>query len=227
MEEAVAVREIAVEALADIEPDRFRETLSAFVEDGSMVPGVLTLLVGGAVGTGGEGLSERAAGVQLVYDGLRLTRRLAGEEPWDAGADAAQRADLDVLAAVVLVARGFSLLARSAAADDAVAVVRNFGRDRSGDSPDADLERDVLELTLSAGADGAPVPAAARALADDVDVEHGTGTDDRTTAGFPPAAALVGSGLDALRGAAEPSDGGSDLDLDLDPDTGEVTPADF
>jgi len=220
MEEAAAVRGIAVDALADVEPDRFREAISTFVEDGSMVPGVLTLLVGRAVGTRGDGLSERAAGVQLIYDGLRLTRRLADEAPWRTGGEAADDADLDVLAADVLVARGFSLLARSAAAGDAVGVVRSFGRDRSEGAPDAELERDVLELALSAGADGAPVPPAAETLADDVVVERDP--DGDATAGFPPAPTLAASGVDALRAAADHAgESGSE------PDAGGVPSADL
>jgi len=194
MEEVAVVRRVAVDALADVGPQHLRDLLSTHVEEGSMVPGTLTLLVGRAAGTDGEGLSERAAGVQLIYDGLRLTRRLATDEPWRDGGEAADRADVEVLAADVLVARGFYLLSRSAAARDAVEVVRAFGRNRTEGAPDANLERDVLELALVAGADGAPVPAASETLAADVPVDT-----DGEGAGFPPArTVLPAAGADAL-----------------------------
>jgi len=86
MEEAVVVRRVAREAVADVEPVRLRENLTTHIDDGSVAPGVLTVLVGRSDGVdasdAGDGLLERAAGVQLVYDGLRLTRRLADEVPW-------------------------------------------------------------------------------------------------------------------------------------------------
>ena len=65
-----------------------------------------------------------------------------------------------ILAADVLVSRGFYLLARTDAAEDAVAVVRAFGRDQTeregatGDRAvglDRRLETDVLELAVTAG----------------------------------------------------------------------------
>ncbi|MFB6312205.1 MAG: hypothetical protein ABEH64_13610, partial [Salinirussus sp.] len=67
-------------------------------------------------------------------------------------------ADLEILAADVMVARGFYLLARTDAAGDAVGVVRSFGRDQTarretGDPAiDRNLEADVLELAVVAGA---------------------------------------------------------------------------
>ncbi|MGM0605843.1 MAG: DUF7114 family protein [Halobacteriota archaeon] len=116
-----------------------------------------------------DGLTERAAGVQLIYEGLRLTRTLAQAEPWDPDATDETNlvADLDILAADVLVSRGFYLLARTDAADAAVETVRSFGRDQTRKQrPDVDrstidrnLEADVFELAIVAGAagvDGAP-----------------------------------------------------------------------
>lgn len=127
-----------------------------------------------------HGLVERAAGVQLIYDGLRLTRDLAHAEPWanddsnGVGVGTAHGSptragpsdgtvekseNLDVLAADVLVARGFYLLARTDAAETAVEVVRSFGRDQTRrrsasdvDAIDRNLEADVLELAAIAGA---------------------------------------------------------------------------
>lgn len=163
----MAVRRAALEAIEDVEPVPLREAIEAHVERGSAVPGVLTLYGVRAVAEGSspiadgngtltEAVATRAAGVQLIFDGLRLTRELAHEEPWVAGD--ADVADLSILAADVLVARGFYLLARTEAADAAVGVVRAFGRDQTvrretGDAGlDRNLEADVLDLAVVAGA---------------------------------------------------------------------------
>jgi hypothetical protein len=225
MQEAVAVREAALDAVDDVVPDALRADIESFVVDGSLVPGVLTLLsaraagahapagTGSAEGSDGtdgadgadsatddggsgpgeefepagdldvdavevdgasasaysgdaDGLAGRAAGVQLIYDGLRLTRRLVHAEPWPeaSGSGAAGSldgegvaADMDILVADVLVARGFYLLARTEAATVAVDVVRSFGRDQTERRETADpaldreLERDVLRLAVVAG----------------------------------------------------------------------------
>ncbi len=144
-----------------------------------------------------DGLADRAAGVQLIYEGLRLTRSLAHDDPWSGvgdDADARDEADLDILIADILVSRGFYLLARTEAADAAVGVVRAFGTDqtvrRETDDPslDRNLEADVLELAAVAGvtaggarpttrlreytadlaADGDPLPAIERLTDDEV-----------------------------------------------------------
>ncbi|MGQ4554408.1 DUF7114 family protein [Halobellus sp. GM3] len=197
MDDAVRVRDAAHEAIDDVEPDRLREVLSDRLSDAPMTPAVLALVSARAPDTGVEtdtdGLIERAAGVQLIYEGLRLTRSLAREEPWtrladgDAAGDTAERgsagsrtksddngtpkesraagkagdidADLDVIAADILVSRGFYLLARTDAAARAVDVVRAFGRDqtlgrRDGadvEALDRNLEADVFALAVVAG----------------------------------------------------------------------------
>jgi hypothetical protein len=201
MEEAAAVRGAAGEAVRDVVPEALREGIVEVVESGSVAPGALTLLVADLFGEvdpdGIDGLTERAVGVQLIYDGLRLTRTLAHEDPWGAavagdtegGPDADIEADMEVLAATVLVSRGFYLLARTEAASAAVEVVRSFGRDqtnrRENDEPglDSELERDVVELAVLAGATavGADAPDAGRFAVDLV----------RGNAGFPPAAELL------------------------------------
>lgn len=197
MEEAAAVRRVAIASVDDVEPVRLREDLRTVIDDGSMVPGVLTVLTARAGGKDAdadaddipEGVAERAAGVQLIYDGLRLTRHLAHEEPWRDGDREA--ADMEVLAADVLVARGFYLLARTEAAGDAVEVVRSFGRDqtdrRTEDAPelDANLEADVLELAVVAGAATADVEARSELHALAADLADGYGAE------FPPAATLA------------------------------------
>jgi len=196
MEEAAAVRGAAEEAVRDVVPEDLREEITEFAESGSVAPGALTLVVADLFGEvdpeGVDGLTERAAGVQLIYDGLRLTRRLAHEDPWsdvDGEADGDLPADMEILAADVLVSRGFYLLARTEAAGAAVEVVRAFGRDqtnrREREEPalDRELERDVVELAVLAGttAVGADAPDTGTFAADLV--------GDR--AGFPPAAELL------------------------------------
>lgn len=168
MEEAAAVRRAALDATEDVKPAALRERIATQLDGGSMVPGVLTILTARALsdsapapvtnsdGSFVEPVTERAAGVQLIYDGLRLTRQLSQDEPWIAGRKNA--GDLAILVSDVLVSRGFYLLARSEAADAAVATVRAFGRDQSvrreTDDPslDRNLEADVLELAVVAGA---------------------------------------------------------------------------
>jgi len=168
MEEVAAVRRAALDATADVEPAPLRERIATHLDDGSMVPGVLTILAARAASDGALGpvadsdgtlvepVANRAAGVQLIYEGLRLTRQLSQEVPWTSGDK--DGGDLAILVADVLVSRGFYLLARSEAADAAVATVRAFGRDQSlgqetdDRSLDRNLEADVLELAVVAGA---------------------------------------------------------------------------
>jgi hypothetical protein len=221
MDDAVRVREAAREAVDDIEPDRLREVLFDRLSDAPMTPAVLTLVSARAPETGvdtdTDGIAERAAGVQLIYEGLRLTRSLAWAEPWTATADADAGdidADLDVLAADVLVSRGFYLLARTDAAGRAVDVVRAFGRDQTlarGDGADVDsldrnLEADVFALALVAGmtAVGAtPSPAAveyAAELGQDCDTEGGLQPAD---AAFSEATAERIASLSAVGGASD------------------------
>jgi len=196
MEEAAAVRGAAEEAVRDVVPEGLREEITEFAETGSVAPGALTLVVADLFGEvdpeGVDGLTERAAGVQLIYDGLRLTRRLAREDPWsdvDGEADGDLPADMEILAADVLVSRGFYLLARTEAAGAAVEVVRAFGRDqanrREREDPtlDRELERDVVELAVLAGTSAVG--------ADSPDAEAFAAGLVRERTDFPPADALI------------------------------------
>jgi len=221
MDDAVRVREAACEAVDDIDPDRLREVLFARLSDAPMTPAVLTLVSARAPDTGvdtdTDGIAERAAGVQLIYEGLRLTRSLAWAEPWAGTADADAGdidADLDVLAADVLVSRGFYLLARTDAASRAVDVVRAFGRDQTlarGDAAgaetlDRNLEADVFALALVAGmtaVGAAPSPAAveyAAELGRDCDVDGGLTPAE---AAFSEATVERIASLSAVGGAAD------------------------
>lgn len=156
MDDAAAVRRAASDAVGTVEPEPLRERLEAALEATSPVPGMLVVTSAGAVDGGVEvdAIADRVAGVQLVYAGLRVTRRLARDAPW--ATDGADAANLDVLAADILVARGAYLLAGTEASDAAVGVIRSFGRDqtiREGqEGPDTDLEADVFELAAIAGA---------------------------------------------------------------------------
>jgi hypothetical protein len=151
MEEASHVRSAAREAVRDIDPEPFNESVTAALETGSMAPGVLVVLSARALDSSiaFETVAERAAGTQLVYEGLRLTRRLAAAVPWET--EESDDANVAVLAADVLVARGFSLLARTEAAGSAVETVRNFGRDRTRGLDERRLEADVFRLAAVAG----------------------------------------------------------------------------
>ena len=194
MDEAVRARAAARGALDDVTPRRLHDRLTARIDDAALAPGVLTLLAARATGreAGRAALDRRAAGVQLIYDGLQLTRALARSPPWGRGGDD-EDADVAILAADVLVARGFHLLASTEAAGKAVDTVCAFGRDetnRRAGRPDrtlADrtLEADVFELAIVAGvsAVGAPPPAEARAFA----VDLAGSFDD----GLPSAPALL------------------------------------
>jgi hypothetical protein len=156
MEEVAAVRQAALASVDDIEPARLHDRITARLDDASLGPGVLTLVTATAARDHeGDGDADRAAGVQLIYEGLDLTRRLAHDDPWTTGDRDA--ADLDILIADILVSRGFYLLARTEAADAAVRVVQQFGEDQTDlrttgdDSLDANLEADICELAVVAG----------------------------------------------------------------------------
>ncbi len=264
MDEVATCRTAAHDAVRDIEPDELRAVMDDLLSGTSMVPGVLALRAARAAdtadgdaalvvdveaegrlatGVGSNGttpavpdhVAERAAGVQLIYEGLRLIRQLASDDPWSPTTtgetttvgDSTEQ-NLAVLAADVLVSRGFYLLARTTAADKAVETVRNFGRDQtlargdrssSGDEPDRDrpgdgrrdrgLEADVLQLALIAGAAGTPgvdpTPAALSVVA-----SLGRSADD----GFPPVESTLaavrvgvrgGAGVESAESATRPS----------------------
>ena len=196
MEPADSCRRAAFEAVADVEPPRLYDRIEAVLDGASMVPAALTLESATAAADGNvledptddrgpesETLLTHAAGVQLIYEGLRLTRTLAHDEPWN-DAETTGDGDLEILAADILVARGFYLLARTEAAGTAVRTVQAFGRDQTKrddlldgdgsvddsdavdpDAIDANLERDVLELAVRTGAATVGEPASPRLLA--------------------------------------------------------------
>lgn len=167
MDDAVRARTAAREALSNVEPERLRTALDDRLADAPMAPGVLVLVSARALDSDvdPDAVADRAAGVQLIYEGLRLTRHLVRTEPWAEVSgesivpETDTDADLDILVADVLVARGFYLLAWTEAAEKAVETVRAFGRDQTQwRAPGADrqaldrnLEADVFELAVVAG----------------------------------------------------------------------------
>ncbi|MFB6171114.1 MAG: hypothetical protein ABEJ23_01170 [Haloarculaceae archaeon] len=180
MEEAEAVRQAARDAVRDIEPDRLRADIVERLDATSQTPGVMTLASARALdGEPADGVLELAAGVQLVYEGLNLTEHLATDEPWTRGA--VDEGDLGIIVADVLVSRGFFLLARTEASRSAISMVQAFGRDQSyrvrgeePDSPDFDLQIDVLKLAILTGqaAAGRPLPSDVRRFTADLVATH-------------------------------------------------------
>jgi hypothetical protein len=160
MDEAARARRAARDTVDDVEPAALRELIDELLQSRSMSPGALVfrfaLMTNEEIET--ATMREQAAGVQLIYDGLRLTRELAREEPW-IDQNRRDEADLSILAADVMVSRGFHLLARTAAAGKAVETVQSFGCDQThrreehddGQAIDARLELDTLELAAIAG----------------------------------------------------------------------------
>ncbi|PSP86010.1 hypothetical protein BRC96_00270 [Halobacteriales archaeon QS_6_64_34] len=157
MEEVAAVRRAALAGVDDVEPERLYDRIAARLADATLAPGVLTLVAEAAARSQpvADSDEDRAAGVQLIYEGLTLTRRLAHDNPWTTGDRDA--ADKDILIADILVSRGFYLLARTEAAGAAVQVVREFGNDQTelrttgNDDLDGNLEVDICELAVVAG----------------------------------------------------------------------------
>ncbi|WP_284012999.1 DUF7114 family protein [Halobaculum litoreum] len=202
MDDAARTRAAAERAVGDAEPAALRSALTDRFDDAEMTPGALTLLSARALDPDADlaGVEDHAAGVQLIYEGLRLTRELSQTEPWasaDLDAEGDIDADLDVLAADVSVSRGFYLLARTAAAAKAVETVRAFGRDQTlrrdaaddaaATALDRNLEADVFELAVVAGtaAVGRTAPEELLSYAADL----AAGDDDR----MPDAGALPDS----------------------------------
>ncbi|WP_181685075.1 DUF7114 family protein [Halorhabdus salina] len=172
MQEAAVVRRAATDAIEDVGPEQLHDRIVSRLEGSAMIAGVLTVQCARAVlerraaGTARavidhpddpltDAVAKRAVGVQLIYEGLGLTRTLAQDPPWPA--DQKDEGDLDVLIADILVARGFYLLAHTEASDEAVTTVRAFGRDQTvrretdDTSLDRNLEADVFELATVAG----------------------------------------------------------------------------
>jgi len=155
MEEAPRVREALYESLHEVEPAPFCARLERTLEGRPLTPGVLTVRTATAVDptVAPEAAAERAVGVQLTYEGLRLTRRLVETEPWPPAGEGDP--DVDVVAAEVLVAKGLNQLAHTGVRGRVVEIVRRFGRTnaREADAGEPSLEADFVVLAVEAGAD--------------------------------------------------------------------------
>ena len=148
------------EMVSDIEPVSFQRELRSVLADASLTPAVLTVYTAQAIDPSIDvaAAARRGAAVQLSYEGLRLTRRLAREEPWTTDSDNAEH-HVDLLVSEVLVARGLYHLAPTGVAGRTVEIARRFGRNHTNEHlPDAtptepSLEVDVIILAIDAGAD--------------------------------------------------------------------------
>lgn len=223
MDRVARCRRAACEAVADVAPPPLQERLLEEIDAHTLTPAVLTVesAVAADPSVDVDDVAPLAAGTQLIYDGLALTRTLAHEEPWEAASGRGgttavnvpadrDAADLAIVAADVLVARGFSLLARTDAADRAVETVRAFGRDQTtreqpgtdGAAVDARLERDVLDLAVRTGA------AAVEASPEPAMVSFAGDLADRSGTTYPPAEQWLET-IDATAVDGLASDGGA------------------
>lgn len=170
-------------SLEDIEPVAFRERLHALLEDVSLTPGVLTIQTAHALEPSitAEAAAQRGAGVQLSYEGMRLTRSIIRDEQWEVPGKR-ESYYLDLLACSVLVARGFHYLADTSVADQSVEIVRRFGRNQTYEQQNEferredSLEVDIVKLAVNAGADMAmqTIPPSITSYGDSLAREIGT-----------------------------------------------------
>lgn len=225
MDEAAKCRRAAREAVRDIDPPELRNAIETALENDSMMPGALTLVTARAATADDldvDTIAERAAGVQLIYEGLSSIRNLAATEPWadvpedDEAAepgeidDALTESNVAVLAADVAVSRGFYLLARTDAAGKAVETVRAFGRDQTlaGDDglTDGSLEVDVLELAVIAGATSVGADPTQELLSRAAELARDAGAPFPPAEGHLPEPAEFDGDVDVRAGA---TDGGT------------------
>lgn len=185
MDETAHARAAFREGIDDIAPDALRARLEAVLETASMTPGALTVLTATVLddSTEGDVAARRGAGIQMSYEGLKLSRELIRTDPWVNG-DRTE-GDMDTIAAEVLVARGFEYLAHTVVAEEIVDAVRRFGRDQTRREEresavdraalDSGLEADFIRIAVIAGADIAlgTVPEAVEALAEELAAEIG------------------------------------------------------
>ncbi len=161
MDTPARVRRAARDALADIEPPTLASELQGMVHDASMVPGVVTVRTAQRVaGHEDRALAfSRGVGVQLSYEGLRLTRQLIREED-QYDESGVTDSYLSLVGAEVLVSRGFEELAETPVADQAIDIVQRFARNQTIDYRDGhyagtagrSLEREAISLAVAAGA---------------------------------------------------------------------------
>lgn len=160
MRDANHISDALDQSLDDIEPVPFGERLYSVLEGVSLTPGVLTVKTARAIepSVDVEASAQRGVGVQLSYEGLRLTRSILRNRDWEATDERGTYYE-NLLASSVLVSRGFYYLADTGVADQSVSIVRRFGRNQTYEQqPEAadledSLEVDVVKLAVNAGAD--------------------------------------------------------------------------
>lgn len=184
MDETAHARAAFRDGIGDITPDALRSRLDRILEAASMTPSTLTILTATVLDESLEGdvAARRGAGIQMSYEGLRLSRELIHTDPWTDGDRS--NGDMNAIAAEVLVARGFEYLAHTVVAGDVVEAVQRFGRDQTHrEEPGADrtaldrgLEADFIRIAVKAGADIAlgTVTDEIESLADELAMELGT-----------------------------------------------------
>lgn len=183
MDEIAHARAAFREGIGDITPEALRIRLEGVLESASLTPGALTVLTARTLDETVEleVATNRGAGVQMSYEGLRLSRALIRTDPWSAGDR--EDGDMNAVAAEVLVARGFEYLAHTGVALDVVEAVRRFGRDQTAlEAPNGDpgvedrLEADFVRIGVEAGADVAleSVPEPISELAAELGTELGS-----------------------------------------------------
>ena len=201
MDDAVRVRTAAQNALEAIDPPRLKTVLFERLKTASMAPGVLVWQSATLCEPARQpaDLPQRAAGVQLIYEGLRLTRTLSHEPPWERDGAALEDdldADLDILAADIFVSRGFYLLARTEAATAAVETVQTFGREQTQQlaEPNRAVSDESLEATIFSLAVRAGLTAFGTEPTEELLVAAMTAGRDYEDA-LPPAAAALSESL--------------------------------
>lgn len=148
------------ESLGDVEPRPFRDRLYSKISGISLTPGVLTMKTAHTIDPSldSAATAHRGAGVQLSFEGLRLTRSIIQEQPWDE-LDDPEPYYLDLLAANVLVSRGFYHLTGTGVAEQSIEIIQRFARNQTyvqQSTPElleAPLEIDIIKLAVNAGAD--------------------------------------------------------------------------
>lgn len=167
MDDAARVRSNATRSVRDVTPRPLRGRIESRQEETPLTPGLLAVASARYHNRDSveESTFECAAAVHQIFVGLDITRELIEIRPWDGVDEHPDEADLEIIAADVLVAQGMARLASTDAAEAAVEVVREFGQyeaehNAKDQTTDARcLEETVLELAVIAGAasvDAAP-----------------------------------------------------------------------
>ena len=161
MDAVYRVRAASCSAVDEVKPTGLREIITSQIESDSPTFGLATIVVSEEVRHTDEApivVDSKAAGVQLIYEGLRLTQDLVRGNRWKHN-EQKLNTDMDLLAADVMVARGFYLLSHTKAAHKAVETIRAFGIAETewSDAPTGtptrhmSLERNIFELAIIAG----------------------------------------------------------------------------